>query len=148
MRIERESYKKKYESSQLTVEQLQSELIESKRNEEGAIAFANELSNGQTPLKPKSAGKVKDEERVVYSINVISSNEALDMAKTFKNESNIREYIESGRYRYALGQYNNLGEAIKAKETMKAKGYSLAFIVAFKNDKRISLKEALESAKN
>jgi chromosome segregation ATPase len=148
MRIERESYKKKYERSELTVEQLQSELIESKRNEESAIAFANELSNGQTPLKPKSAGKVKVEERVVYSINVISSDEALDMAKTFKNESNIREYIESGRYRYAIGQYNSLGEAIKAKETMKAKGYSLAFIVAFKNDKRISLKEALESAKN
>ena len=148
MRLEREVYKKKYQSAQITIEQLQAELAESKRNEESAISFANELSNGNSNGKQRSNSNSLKGNEVVYSINVISSNEAIDIGKTFKNETNVREYIESGRYKYAIGQYASLEEAIKGKETMKAKGYSLAFIVAFKNGKRISLKEALESAQN
>ena len=148
MRLEREVYKKKYQSAQITIEQLQAELAESKRNEESAISFANELSNGNSNGKQRSNSNSLKGNEVVYSINVISSNEAIDIGKTFKNETNVREYIESRRYKYAIGQYASLEEAIKGKETMKAKGYSLAFIVAFKNGKRISLKEALESAQN
>ena len=148
MRVEREAFKKKYQASQRTIDQLQSELAESKRNEESAIAFANELSNGKTSGNSKIKSAAKNESEVIYSINVISSNEPTDMAKAFENESNVREYIESGRYRYAIGEYDSLEEAIKGKEKMKAKGYSLAFIVAFKNGNRISLKEALESVQD
>ena len=148
MRLEGEVYKKKYQSAQITIEQLQAELAESKRNEESAISCANELSNGNSNGKQRSNSNSLKGNEVVYSINVISSNEAIDIGKTFKNETNVREYIESRRYKYAIGQYASLEEAIKGKETMKAKGYSLAFIVAFKNGKRISLKEALESAQN
>jgi N-acetylmuramoyl-L-alanine amidase len=148
MRVERESYKKKYQGAQLTIDQLQAELAESKRNEESAIAFANELSNGASSSKQKSNSTASKGSEVIYSINVVSSNEAIDIGKTFKNETNVREYVESGRYKYAIGEYGSLEEAIKGKATMKAKGYSLAFIVAFKNGKRISLKEALESGQN
>ncbi len=148
MRLERENYKKKYQSAQNTIDQLNADLAESKRNEESAIAFANEVSIGSLSTQTKGQSKQNKAEKILYSINVLSSNEAVDMAKTFRSESNVREYIESGRYRYAIGEYDSLESAIKGKETMKAKGYSLAFIVAFKNGQRISLKEALESSQN
>ena len=54
--------------------------------------------------------------------------------------------MEGSNYRYAMGEHATLKEAIQQKEVLKAKGYDLAFIVAFKNGQRISLKEAMEAA--
>ncbi|MEQ9188682.1 MAG: DUF1573 domain-containing protein [Cryomorphaceae bacterium] len=141
MRRERDEYKEKYKTSQKDIERLKDELLESKRNEESAIAFANELQVGNKtrPSKGLSA------HRVSYSVHVMTSDQAVNMAIVFRGE-NAREYIEGGRYRYAIGDHATLKEAIQQKEVLKAKGYDLAFIVAFKEGQRISLKEAMETA--
>ncbi|MEX2597382.1 MAG: hypothetical protein WEC59_10680, partial [Salibacteraceae bacterium] len=134
---ERDAFKSQYKSAQNRVDQLEQELIESKRNEESAIAFANEFTTD------KPTGKTK----VTYSVNLVTSDEPLKMGEVFKRVSNVKEYKESNSYRYIVGEEKSFQSAIDEKEKMKAQGFPLAFIVAFKDGKRISLKEALEAQK-
>jgi len=141
MREERDEYKDKYKDSQKEIDRLQAELMESKRNEENALAFANELQTGKNTRPVKNATKPV----VFYSVNVLTSERPVDIASRFKGES-VREYMEGDNYRYAIGEHATLKQAIQQKEELKAKGYELAFIVAFKNGQRISLKEAMETA--
>lgn len=47
MREERDEYKDRYKDAQKEIERLQAELMESKRNEESALAFANEMQTGK-----------------------------------------------------------------------------------------------------
>lgn len=141
MREERDEYKDRYKDAQKEIERLQAELMESKRNEESALAFANEMQTGKNTLTAKTGSKAT----IFYSVNVLTSDRPVDIAARFKGEA-VREYMEGSNYRYALGEHATLKEAIQQKEVLKAKGYDLAFIVAFKNGQRISLKEAMEAA--
>lgn len=50
--------------------------------------------------------------------------------------------FEDGINRYMTGSYKNFEEAAKTKVDLISKGYPGAFVVAFQNGKRISLKEA------
>lgn len=141
MRNERDDYKERFKDSQKEIERLESELLESKRNEENAVAFANELSQGS---KTKPA-KRSTSSNVFYSVHVHTSDQPVNLAKQFPNEQ-VREYLELGKYSYAIGEFDSLKDAISNKETLKQQGYSKAFIVAFKDGQRISLKEAMETA--
>ena len=49
---------------------------------------------------------------------------------------------DDGLTRYYTGVYTDINEAATHKVNMLAKGFSGAFLVAFKNGKRVSLKEA------
>lgn len=139
MRNERDMYKTKFADAQSEIAQLKMQLNESRKNEENAIAFAQEMQ-----LSSKSAGKPNG--NVLFSVNVLTSESPLNMSQTFKGKYRVREYIENGAYRYALGAAQSLSEAIKLKDELKAQGYDMAFIVAFEGEKRISLKEAMEKS--
>lgn len=49
---------------------------------------------------------------------------------------------ENGLYKYRIGPYTNLDEAVKKQSIARTAGFKDAFVIAFNNGKRISLEEA------
>lgn len=54
----------------------------------------------------------------------------------------INYVSENGLYKYRIGPYNNLDEAVKKQSVARNAGFKDAFVIAFSNGKRISLDEA------
>ena len=57
------------------------------------------------------------------------------------------ESIGNG-YKYFYGETSNYDEVKKRREEAKEKGYATAFIVAYKNGKRVNIDDALKSISN
>ena len=58
----------------------------------------------------------------------------------------MREYIAGGWYKYTVGDEPNLEAAYKLQAVVREKGYKSAFVVAFQNERRISLAEAIKKS--
>lgn len=86
-----------------------------------------------TPVQPK----------VIYSLELFTSNEPLPKNSIqFKGMINVKELEENGSYKYHMGEYTTHQAAKKMLENIK--GYfPNAFIIAFKEGKKISESEAL-----
>ena len=63
-------------------------------------------------------------------------------SSAFKNVGDVRMYRQDGRFKYTAGNVKTLEEAQKLLESIRAKGFRDAFIVAFRKDERIPLPEA------
>jgi len=63
-------------------------------------------------------------------------------APNFKNEKNIFSIRSENIYRYYSGKFSTYEKALKEKRRLQAK-FNGAFIVAFENEKLISVKKAL-----
>lgn len=57
---------------------------------------------------------------------------------------NVNEEIINGTYKYYVGNEYNKLNADNLKVKMREKGFEGAFVVAFYQDKRISMQEALD----
>lgn len=57
-------------------------------------------------------------------------------------KESINYISENGLYKYRIGPYKNLDEAVKKQSIARNAGFKDAFVVAFNNGKRISLEEA------
>ncbi|PLX10292.1 MAG: hypothetical protein C0594_05135 [Marinilabiliales bacterium] len=60
----------------------------------------------------------------------------------FKGLDNIEEYKENNKYKYFAKSVTDYKEAIQVQKDIR-KLYPDAFVVAFKNGKKIQLKDAL-----
>ena len=56
----------------------------------------------------------------------------------------MREYIAGGWYKYTIGDEPSLEAAYKLQADVRTKGYQSAFVVAFQNERRIPLAEAIK----
>jgi N-acetylmuramoyl-L-alanine amidase len=83
-------------------------------------------------------------ETVVFKVQFASSsiNKSLNSPE-FKVLQNISKYQEHGVYKYCSGEETDLSQAKNLLQEIQAKGFRDAFVVAFKNGKRISMSEAL-----
>jgi len=83
-----------------------------------------------------------------YRIQVIALKKKLADEAKFKQEYQItQEMFEeflNNLYIYTVGNYTDFNEAVMAKNNIKKNGISDAFIVTFKNNKRISITESAE----
>jgi uncharacterized membrane protein len=92
----------------------------------------------------KTDSDTKNQE-ITFKIQIISSSTRLATnSPQFKGLKNVWEYKESGLYKYTVGKQKDLKSASELQSEFRRKGFSGAFIVAFKNGKRIPLKEALK----
>ena len=53
-------------------------------------------------------------------------------------------YKDGFLFKYTSGKFQSLSEAEQYKKQLQTKGYGDAFVIAFSDDKRISIKEAGE----
>ena len=86
-------------------------------------------------------------QELFFSVQIVSSNEALDPSSTkFKGEK-VYEYVQDKMFKYYTGIFmKDLEAAKKHKVAMQEKGFSSAFVVAFYQGERISIEKAIKLA--
>jgi hypothetical protein len=105
---------------------------------------------------PLLASKTKDVpqlaemlfKKVVFRIQLLTSvNKYTLRDARFKNLI-VQYYKQDNLYKYTTGNFANLEKAMIYLEQVKAKGFNDAFVVAFNNNERISIKDAVELLHN
>lgn len=87
--------------------------------------------------------------QIDYRVQFASFPDKQNIRKgAFTNISDVREYRHSGQYKYTSGSFAVLDEALQHRKKMVALGYKDAFVVAFKNNERITLDEARKFSGN
>lgn len=90
------------------------------------------------PAKPAAKG-------VVFKVQISASGKDLETSpQNFKGLNNISKDKSTSVIKYYYGNTPDYGESKSLLEEAKAKGYTSAFVVAFKDGKKISVQEALK----
>ncbi|MFD0763154.1 N-acetylmuramoyl-L-alanine amidase [Lutibacter aestuarii] len=86
-------------------------------------------------------------ENIQFKVQIASgSRKLVTKPYNFKGLKNV-ERVKVGRsYKYYLGSTSNYSEIKEFQRLAKSKGYSTAFIVAFKNGKKIAIEEVLKKS--
>ena len=83
-------------------------------------------------------------QEIIFKVQIISSSTRLAInSPRFKRLKNVWEYKDSGLYKYTVGNQTDLKSASALQSEFRRKGFNGAFAVAFKNGKRIPVREAL-----
>lgn len=101
--------------------------------------------------KPDKKEKPKDtpkEEGLVFKVQIATSSQKKELIpENFNGVENVSYYEAGGIYRYTVGHEKSIDQANILQLKLKEKGFTDAFIVAFKNGERIALSEALNLSK-
>jgi len=82
-------------------------------------------------------------QEIIFKVQIISSSTRFAKnSPQFKGLKDIWEYKDSGLYKYTVGNQKDLKSASSLQSEFRRKGFSGAFVVAFKNGKRIPVREA------
>ena len=82
---------------------------------------------------------------VVFKVQLSASSKKLDLVPSnFNGLSNISMSSEGTLYKYMYGQTSNYEEGKRLLQEAKSKGYTTAFLIAFKDGKKISVQEAIK----
>ena len=82
-------------------------------------------------------------QEIIFKVQIISSDDHLSInSSKFKGLKNVWEYEDGGFYKYTVGNEKNLKSAVVLQSELRRKGFAGAFVVAFKNGKRIPVREA------
>ncbi len=112
------------------------------------VAFKNgEISSN--PVFKKSATKKQENSSVFFKVQLASSTKKIrTKASNFKGLKNVEARKVGNYYKYYFGKTSDYTSAKQYLKRAKAKKYNSAFIVAFLNNKIITLKEALKIQTN
>ena len=121
-------------------------------NTKGDIVFQKKSNKEFSTIKTNSELSNTDEviknQEITFKVQIISSDTRLSIdSPQFKGLKNIWEYKDRGLYKYTVGNQIDLKSATKIQSEFRRKGFNGAFVVAFKNGKRIPVKEALKLLK-
>lgn len=87
----------------------------------------------------------ENETGILFKVQIAASSSNLDTKPSnFKGLKNVSKIKNGSLFKYYYGETNSYNESKQLVEQAKAKGYSSAFVVAFKNGKNIKLQEALK----
>jgi hypothetical protein len=121
--------------------------LEDEQKTKGDIVSQAKSNNNFSKIKINSKmvnteSDTKNQE-IIFKVQIISSSTRLAKnSSQFKRFEGVGEYKESGLYKYTVGNQKDLKSAYALQSELRRKGYSGAFVVAFKNGKRISVREA------
>ena len=97
----------------------------------------------KTNLTANTSTSIADE--IVYKIQLAASERNIKLIpNNFKGLNTISSILDNNTYKYYYGITSNYEEAKKLKENAVSKGYSTAFITAFKNGKSVDINEVIK----
>jgi N-acetylmuramoyl-L-alanine amidase len=80
---------------------------------------------------------------LTFKVQFMTSPRKIDLNdKRFSQIKLTEMYEHNGLFKYTSGKFQTVAEAQKHQQQLKKQGYRDAFVVAFKNGKRISMEEA------
>ena len=83
---------------------------------------------------------------IVFKIQILASSKSKSIRKSnFKKLNNISKSKEGKIYKYYYGRVKTYNEATKLKIKAEQAGFRDAFIVAFKNDKKINISGVIDN---
>ncbi|NER14005.1 N-acetylmuramoyl-L-alanine amidase [Leptobacterium flavescens] len=122
-----------------------------------SIAETPEVTEGtngtgtETSKENKTETAVKKEEKkdVVFRVQIAAGSVLLEAKPyNFKGLDPVIAEESDGVYRYFYGESPSFEEVKKFQKEAREKGYPSAFIVAYKNGQKISVREAVKSTSN
>ncbi|WP_395043195.1 N-acetylmuramoyl-L-alanine amidase [Flavobacterium sp.] len=86
-----------------------------------------------------------DEKGIVFKVQLSASTKKLNLSPSnFKGLKNISSSSTNGLYKYMYGATSSYEEAKKLLQEAKTKGYSTAFLIAFKDGNSINVQDAIK----
>lgn len=112
------------------------------------VKKADTIKRAATPAKTSSIDASKPEvvtkEGVTFRVQIAASSKNIALnPENFNGLTNISMIKEDGLHKYFYNETTDYSHARKALEIAKNKGYTSAFMVAYKNGKKISIQEAI-----
>lgn len=101
--------------------------------------------NIEKSVSPKSETRIQNSE-VIFKVQFAAGNKNIELnPSNFKGLKNVSVRTNNGSfYKYAYGSSTDYNVAKQNLKEVKSKGYSSAYIIAFRDGKNISVEEALK----
>ncbi|MCD6542951.1 MAG: N-acetylmuramoyl-L-alanine amidase [Flavobacteriaceae bacterium] len=97
------------------------------------------------PKVEKSAPRIY--KGVDFKVQISSSSRKLELKSyNFSGLKGVTRIKQGRHYKYYYGSTSNYDEALKLQKKAKAVGFNTAFMVAYKNEKKISVSKILKSS--
>ena len=107
---------------------------------------AKEKISNNTPSKANQAKDLKG--KPVFKIQILTSDKKLNAGnKQFKGLSPVNYYQEKGMYKYTYGESTDYNKVLRTKRQIASK-FKDAFIIAFKDGKKMDVNQAIKEFKN
>jgi N-acetylmuramoyl-L-alanine amidase len=101
--------------------------------------------NSKTPPQPQPAINSLGND-ISFKVQVTSASKSLGTNNpVFKHYGPVFEYLEGGAFKYTVGQFATLNEAKAYQEKVLA-DFPGAFVVAFKNNQKIAIQDAIKES--
>ncbi len=114
----------------------------------------NVVKDSSSPVKSKLIVAIPKEKKAVLNVNTneivfkvqlsASTKKTELISSNFKGLDNVEMVSEGKLYKYLYGVTSDYDEAKKLLVQAKSKGYKSAYLIAYKNGDKISIKEALQ----
>ena len=139
-------FKSKPETLEATYEELIQTAVLTKNEQRMSDVKSKKVDskekNNNIGIDISRPGKINQE--IIFKVQVLSSEKPLvSNSPQFKDLKNVWEYEDGGLYKYTVGNKRDLRSTSVLQLELREKGFSDAFVVAFKNGKRIPVREAL-----
>lgn len=123
-------------------------LMTKKTSSRSAAKAQTKTTSKQQVKTTASAAKVSTDEKPVFKIQILTSDKKLSANnKQFKGLSPVNYYQEKGLYKYTYGESIDYNKVLRTKRQISAK-FKGAFIIAFKNGKKMDVNQAIKEFKN
>lgn len=98
--------------------------------------------------QPTKEQKTQATDKPVFKIQILTSDKKLaSNSKQFKGVSPVSYYQEKGLYKYTCGESTDYNKVLRTKRQISEK-FKGAFIIAFKNGKKMDVNQAIKEFKN
>ena len=105
------------------------DILNKKKN--ASVSSQKKQTTAATRTKSNATGKI------VYKVQILTSDKKLSPgAKVFKGYKNVDFFVEKGIYKYTYGETTDF-DSIRKLRRQAAKDFKDAFIVAFKDGKKV-----------
>jgi len=97
---------------------------------------------------PNTPKEQQTSDKPVFKIQILTSDKKLSANnKQFKGLSPVGYYQEKGLYKYTYGESTDYNKVLRTRRQISSK-FKGAFIIAFKNGKKMDVNEAIKEFKN
>jgi len=106
-------------------------------------SMEQEVAAAQQAAATKPAGMATDDSGVIFKVQIGAFRDR-DMSKYFDNTDNFSGETDEGVQKITLGRFRDYWEADTFKKYLREMGVGDAWIVPYKDGKRVAMKDVLE----